>query len=187
MTDLLLAEPTGGDSAVTDLLRAHREDREVDAVELIKAAPQAALRKALVYLAHALVVHLVAAVEHHHVLPQRIAQILHVPVGPRSHAFRSSSPGNDCQFDRCRSLCKVIDMAMRLASNVTDSDAISAWVDFNCNIHAHLRLQQTHMSSMYPLKRPGHGFCFEIGAHVLQIMEVHGAIILPVTGGIICM
>ena len=41
------------------LLGAHRQHIQVDAVELIKAAPQATLCQTLVDLAHALVVHLV--------------------------------------------------------------------------------------------------------------------------------
>jgi hypothetical protein len=43
---------------------AHGQHRDGDAVELVKAAPRARLREALVDLAHGLVVHLVAAVKH---------------------------------------------------------------------------------------------------------------------------
>ena len=43
---------------------AHGEHRDRDAVELVEAAPGTGLRKALVDLAHRLVIHLVRAVEH---------------------------------------------------------------------------------------------------------------------------
>eukprot|EP00959_Pyramimonas_sp_CCMP1952_P135662 2838187-Pyramimonas_sp.AAC.2 len=58
------------------LLRAHAQHVQVDAVELVKAPPEAALRQPAINLAHALVVHLVRAVEHHHILPERVAQVL---------------------------------------------------------------------------------------------------------------
>ena len=58
------------------LLRHHREHLEVDAVELVEAAPAAALREALVDGAHDAVVHLVAAVEDHRVLAERVAHVL---------------------------------------------------------------------------------------------------------------
>ncbi len=61
---------------MTRLLRADREHGEVYAVEFVEAAPEAALREPLVYFPHALVVHLVGAVEDHHVLAQSVAQIL---------------------------------------------------------------------------------------------------------------
>lgn len=63
-------------SAPIHLLCADGEHREVNAVEFVKAAPEAALSEALVDLPHALIVHLVAAVEHHYILAQRVAQIL---------------------------------------------------------------------------------------------------------------
>ena len=61
---------------MTRLLRADGEDGEVYAVELVEAAPEAALREPFVYFPHALVVHLVGAVEDHNVLAQSVAQIL---------------------------------------------------------------------------------------------------------------
>jgi len=69
------------------LLCADGEHGEVDAVELIKTAPQPRLREALIYFSHALVVHLVAAVEDHHVLAQRVAQVLHACAGTCSIHF----------------------------------------------------------------------------------------------------
>ena len=59
------------------LLGAHRQHVQVDPVELIKATPKAALGETLIDLAHALVVHLVRAVEHHHILTQGVTKILH--------------------------------------------------------------------------------------------------------------
>ena len=60
-------------SSIKNPLFAHRD---IDAVELVEAPPRAGLREPFEDLAHALVVHLVAAVEdvHHH--PQRPPQIL---------------------------------------------------------------------------------------------------------------
>lgn len=57
------------------LLRAHAQHVERDAVELVKAAPQSRLRKAPKDLARPPMIHLVAAVEHHHVFAQSIAQV----------------------------------------------------------------------------------------------------------------
>ena len=55
---------------------ADRENGNRDAVELIEAAPGACLSEPLVDLAHGLVVHLIAAVEHVALHSQRPRQIL---------------------------------------------------------------------------------------------------------------
>lgn len=49
------------------LLCTHREHVQIDAVEFIKATPQTTLCKAFVNLPHALVIHLIAAVENNNI------------------------------------------------------------------------------------------------------------------------
>ena len=71
----LLALPDGGEDA-EDLLCADGQHVEVDAVELVEAAPEAGLGEAPEDLAHVDVVELVAAVEHHHILAERVAEVL---------------------------------------------------------------------------------------------------------------
>jgi len=71
-TNLLDCDKAECMSVVLQFLKPHllctdRQHVQVDAVELIKAAPQATLGQTLVDFAHALVVHLVTAVEHHHI------------------------------------------------------------------------------------------------------------------------
>lgn len=58
-------------------LPAHGQHCHGDAVKLIKASPSTRLGQALVNLAHGLVVHLVAAVEHIALAPYCTRQILH--------------------------------------------------------------------------------------------------------------
>ena len=55
---------------------ADGEHRDRDAVELVKAAPCPCLSQALVDLTHSFIVHLVAAVEHIALHPQRPGQVL---------------------------------------------------------------------------------------------------------------
>ncbi|RNA11509.1 hypothetical protein BpHYR1_000026 [Brachionus plicatilis] len=59
-----------------NLLRGNRQYGQVDAIELVKAAPCARLGKALVDAAQAPEVHLVRAVEHDHILTETSAHVL---------------------------------------------------------------------------------------------------------------
>ena len=54
-----------GDLDALDLLRDHRQDFQLNAVELIEARPRARLRETLEELSHRLVVQAVGAVEYH--------------------------------------------------------------------------------------------------------------------------
>ena len=64
---------------------------QVDTVELVKATPKSTLGQPLVDFAHAFVVHLVRAVEHHHILAQGITQVLQQP----SRVLHDTSAVND--------------------------------------------------------------------------------------------
>mmetsp|Transcript_1346 Transcript_1346/g.3903 ORF Transcript_1346/g.3903 Transcript_1346/m.3903 type:complete len:212 (+) Transcript_1346:7788-8423(+) len=58
------------------LLRDHRQDLEVDAVELVEAAPRARRRESLEKLAHRQIVEAIGAIEHDALHRQRLGQVL---------------------------------------------------------------------------------------------------------------
>ena len=80
------------------LLRTHGQHLELDAVELVEAAPAAGHRETLVDLAHRTVVQLVRAVEHHDELAKSTTKVLNslglaCPRRPRRSATKEHPKG----------------------------------------------------------------------------------------------
>ena len=65
-----------GRQYAVDLLSTDGQHVKIDSVELIETSPEARLCQAFIDLAHSFVVHLIRAIEDHHILPKRISQIL---------------------------------------------------------------------------------------------------------------